>query len=326
MNDASQQRHSGGARPYEHLFTVFTPTLNRAHTLDRVYTSLTAQTFRDFEWLIVDDGSTDGTRALVEQWKRQASFPIRYFWQETRGKHVALNVGVREARGELFLPLDSDDACVPNALERFREHWDSIAPERLSRFSGVTALCVDQHGHLVGSRFPSPVVDSNSLEIHYRYHVRGEKWGFVRTDVLRDFPFPDPGAFYVPESVVWTKIARRYVTRFVNDVLRIYYVGAPSLMSNQPASKYAVGGRLQHLGVLNEQLDYVHRAPVQFFISAAHYTRFSFHLGAPIAAQLTDIESVGGRVLWSIAAPAGWLLYRRDVYQAARQPSATPAS
>jgi hypothetical protein len=217
----------------------------------------------------------------------------------------------------LFLPLDSDDGCVPHALERFREHWESIPAEQLPRFTGVTALCEDQHGNLVGSRFPAPVVDSNSLEIHYRFHVRGEKWGFHRTDVLRDFPFPDPGATYVPESVVWGKIARRYATRFVNDVLRIYYIGAPSLMSGQPG-RHAVGGRLQHLGVLNEHLDYFRHAPLQLFASAAHYARFSFHLGTPIAAQFADIETARGRLLWSLAIPVGWMVYRRDVRRRAR--------
>ena len=310
---------------YEHVFTVFTPTLNRANTLERVYSSLEAQTFRDFEWLIVDDGSTDDTRALVDEWQRHASFPIRYVWQETRGKHVAFNAGVREATGELFLPLDSDDACVPHALERFHEHWESIPAEQLPRFSGVTALCQDQYGNLVGSKFPSPVVDSNSLEIHYRFHVRGEKWGFHRTDVLRDFPFPDPGRVYVPESIVWGKIARRYATRFVNDVLRIYYVGASSIMSEVVAGRFAVGGRLQHLGVLNEHVDYLGRAPVQFFTSAAHYARFSFHLGAPIAAQLADIETTRGRLLWWLAAPAGWILYRRDGHRSARLTPSAPA-
>ena len=96
-----------------YTFTVFTPTCNRCATLPRVYASLAAQTFRDFEWLIVDDGSTDCTAALVDKWTAQADFPIRYLRQENRGKHIASNRAVREARGELFLVLDSDDACVP---------------------------------------------------------------------------------------------------------------------------------------------------------------------------------------------------------------------
>lgn len=89
-------------------FTVFTPTYNRAHTLLRVFSSLQAQTFQDFEWLIVDDGSTDGTEELIKHWGSESHFPVRYFKQENRGKHVAFNRGVREATGQFFLPLDSD--------------------------------------------------------------------------------------------------------------------------------------------------------------------------------------------------------------------------
>ena len=106
----------------DYIFTVFTPTYNRAHTLSRVYKSLADQTFKNFEWLIVDDGSTDGTKVLIEKWTEEASFPIRYFYQENQGKHIAHNLGVKKARGELFLSLDSDDTCVPEALERFNYH------------------------------------------------------------------------------------------------------------------------------------------------------------------------------------------------------------
>src|SRR5258707_14117604 len=113
------------ASAYEYVFTVFTPTWNRAHTLHRAYQSLHAQTFRNFEWLIVDDGSTDNTREIVEKWQAESEFPIRYIYQENQGKAAAFNRGVREAQGALFLTLDSDDACVNQALERFKYHWDS---------------------------------------------------------------------------------------------------------------------------------------------------------------------------------------------------------
>src|ERR1700688_3150194 len=88
------------------LFTVFTPTYNRAKTLGRVYCSLCAQTVRNLEWLTVDDGSIDGTIYLVLEWSRTADFPIRYIRQTNQGKHVASNRGVAEARGELFITLD----------------------------------------------------------------------------------------------------------------------------------------------------------------------------------------------------------------------------
>ena len=97
---------------------MFTATYNRAHTLHRVFDSLRAETVRGFEWLVVDDGSTDGTKALIAQWAAAADFPIRYFKQDRSGKHAAHNRAVAEACGQFFLPLDSDDAYPPRALER----------------------------------------------------------------------------------------------------------------------------------------------------------------------------------------------------------------
>jgi glycosyltransferase involved in cell wall biosynthesis len=193
--------------PYVYVFTVFTPTQNRARTLPRVYESLSAQTFRDFEWLVVDDGSTDETQSLVEQWREEAALSIRYVYQEHQGKHVAFNRAARESRGELFLNLDSDDRCVPHALERLKHHWDSIPDDRRAAFSSVTVHCMDPQGKLIGDMFPRDVTDSDPLEIRYRFHVRGEKWGFQRTDVMRQYPFPEmPAGSYVAEDIVWSRI------------------------------------------------------------------------------------------------------------------------
>lgn len=102
---------------FDYTFTVFTPTYNRSHLLGRLYESLKRQTFRDSEWVIVDDGSTDQTQELVKHWQMEASFPIRYFWQPNSGKHVAYNRGLQEARGFLFADIDSDDFFAPEALD-----------------------------------------------------------------------------------------------------------------------------------------------------------------------------------------------------------------
>src|SRR5580658_2083591 len=96
-----------------YAFTVFTATYNRAHTIKRVFDSLCAQTLRDFEWLVIDDGSTDNTSELIANWAKIAHFPIRYFRQDHSGKHIAHNLAAREARGQFFLVFDSDDACIP---------------------------------------------------------------------------------------------------------------------------------------------------------------------------------------------------------------------
>lgn len=204
-------------------FTVFTPTFNRAGLLGRAHKCLVSQTFRDFEWLIVDDGSSDGTGDLVRQWQRQNRMEIVYLYQENSGKHVAFNRAVARARGRLFLNLDSDDFCVPEALERLLAHWEAIPRSLRGDFSGVTCQCMDEFGDLVGSPFPEPVVDAHPVEFLWKHRIRGEKWGFHRTEVLREFPFPEiAGERFVPEGLVWNRIGRRYKLRFVNDPLRIY--------------------------------------------------------------------------------------------------------
>lgn len=292
------------------LFTVFTPTFNRAATLPRVYDSLRAQTLRDFEWVIVDDGSSDGTGALVETWKAEADFPITYVWQENQGKHVAFNRGVALASGELFLPLDSDDACVPEALERFKHHWDSVAHD--PSFSAVTALARDPSGRTVGSRFPFDPTDSDSREIRYRHKVTGEKWGFHRLSVVREHPFPEmKGVKYVPEGLVWTRIARRYKTRFVNEVLRIYHPGDDRITVSSPIP-HAPARLLWYREELNHELGYFAAAPAQFVRSAINYVRFATHLNTGLGVQLRDLKPALARLLWLVALPAGLALARRD--------------
>ncbi|HEX9821809.1 MAG TPA: glycosyltransferase family 2 protein [Methylomirabilota bacterium] len=299
----------------EYVFTVFTATHNRAHTLHRVYDSLGAQTFRDFEWLICDDGSTDGTRELVRDWMQEAAFPIRYLWQEHGGKHVAFNRAVREARGRLFLTLDSDDACLPHALERFKHHWDAIPEPERHGFSGLTALCQDQHGRLVGDRFPSDPTDSNSLEIRYRFRVKGEKWGFQRTSVLRRFPFPvREGERHVPPSMVWRAIARHYRTRYVNEVLRIYHIAERPDQLSAFRSRVGLAKELAawYRHVLDHELDWFPVAPVRLTWSAVNYVRFSLHAGSGLGRAIRGIDTPRARLLALSAVPIGLALYGRD--------------
>ena len=295
------------------IFTVFTATFNRAHTLPRVYDSLTRQTLRSFEWVVVDDGSTDGTRDLVEGWAARAAFPVRYLYQPNAGKPAALNRGVQVARGELFLNLDSDDTCVPTALERLLHHWHAIPEAERSQFTGVTGLCLDERGKLHGRPYRRAVMDSDSLEMHFRYRDRWERWGFHRTDVLRAFPFPvDPDARFVSESVVWFRIARRYRTRFVNEALRLYHVAERRPDQLTALSRGAMRGRLPyHVMVLTELREWWRPAPLEFVRSALAYSRYSYTLGVGRTEQLRSVHGPM-RVLVALAQPAGWLVSRLD--------------
>jgi glycosyltransferase involved in cell wall biosynthesis len=212
------------------IFTVFTPTYNRGHLLPRVYASLQAQTMRDFEWVIVDDGSTDDTKEIVDGFIAQKpDFPIRYAWQSNGHKKTAFNHGVRLAQGELFVSIDSDDELTPNALADFRETWETIPKIRKDEFAGVCGLCQFVDGKIVGDTFPvksDGFIDCSSFEMSYKYKVSGDKFSAIQINVLKSFPFAEYLYGLVPESTVWNAIGLKYKYRYFNKVLCIYHQDA----------------------------------------------------------------------------------------------------
>jgi glycosyltransferase involved in cell wall biosynthesis len=206
-------------------FTILTPTYNRVKHLPRVFETLCSQTFTDFEWVIVDDGSTDGTRELVSSW--QSSFTIRYFWKVNGGKHTAVNIGVAEAAGDFVAILDSDDRLVPNALARLDYHWKQIPnPER---FANLVCLCYSEDGSILGSPLSRDHVDVFNVWDNIVL-CDAERWGMVRRDVLRQFPYPVfKNERFILEGVVWNRIHKRHASRFINEPLRIVGHAADSL-------------------------------------------------------------------------------------------------
>ena len=301
---------------YSFVFTVFTPTYNRAHTLPRVWESLRRQTFRDFEWIVVDDGSTDNTQEVVSRWINESEFPIRYLRQVHGHKKAASNLAVREARGELFLTLDSDDECVPAALERLWWHWNNIPAEQRQNFSAVTVLCADENGAVVGDRFPcSEWFDSDSLDLIHRLKVRGEKWGFQRTDIMRQFPFPEQIPGFVPEGVVWSRIALEYKTRWVNEILRIYHDSADGLM-RRPATldskrRAAPGNVLWMTSVFTNEWPYFRYNKRWFIRCAINFTRFNLHCGDAGVSKGHGFKWSAGLLILAMY-PLGCLAYLID--------------
>ena len=212
------------------FYSIYANVQSRTHSGKSVR-RFEKQTLQDFEWVLVDDGSSDDTRSLVESWLHGPSFfRIRYLSQSHCGKHFAINRAVQEANGFFFIILDSDDTCVSEALERFAYHWQTIPEGERSLFCGVTSLCQEQDGHLVGVPLPGDTMVSNHLEMIYKFKIKDEMWLCIRTDVMREYPFPEIEVRYFPEAIVWTKIARRYKTLYVNEMLRVYWQDQPSLM------------------------------------------------------------------------------------------------
>lgn len=297
--------------PVPGLVSVLTPTRNRAYILPRLYESLATQTYRNFEWLVLDDGSTDGTAELVGTWMSQGRLTIRYFRQEHRGKHVALNRGIREARGEFFMIVDSDDVLLPHALEFLVSTWFSIPEDERAGFCGVAALCADPEGRIVGTPFPSDVLDSDYIEIRTRYGVQGDKAEMYITPIVRTFPlYPEfDGETFVLEALLWHRIAAAsYKMRFCNEVVRmVEYL--PDGLTAQGARKTVRSPKGACL-YFQEFIQIPRRHPLRIALyHYANYFRFCLHSKRSIKEIVRGAPSV---FLLSLASFAGFMAYLRD--------------
>jgi len=234
-----------------------------------------------------------------------------------------MNRGVSASAGELIVSLDSDDACVPTALERLAYHWRSIPEERRFAYYAVVCQCADVSGRVVADPFPKDVIDGLGLDARYLWKLRGENWGAVRADLMRALPFPEtPERTRIPESVVWDRLGQKYLARFVNEALRIYHqeTGEGSLGSPGDPARYAWGSVLQYRIVIDEHLLYFKAAPLLFLKAAAYYVRFSLHAGISAREQRRALSSRGAKALWFCGFPAGWAAFAIDKARRAQTP------
>ena len=203
------------------MITILTPTFNRAHLLPRLFESLTHQTDFNFEWLVMDDGSTDGTSDLFAgKTFLSAPFPIRYYQQENGGKHRALNAGVKQAKGDFIFIADSDDWLLPQSVAIVGLHTSAIADD--NTFAGVAGLDVFDDERIVGTGLPQDIIDCNAMDIRYRYHVDGDLKEVFKTTVLQEFPFPEiQDEKFCPEQLVWFRIAQKYKLRYFNTPIYV---------------------------------------------------------------------------------------------------------
>lgn len=197
--------------------TIFTPVYNRAYIIGQLYQSLLRQTSYAFEWLIVDDGSTDNIAGLVQQWLRDTQqFQIRFYRQENGGKHRAINYGVQMASYDAFFIVDSDDYLEDNAVESVIKYWNDVREN--SQLAGISGLRRHGNGEVIGGRpcFDN-YVDADNLE-REKWGLNGDKAEVYKTEILRRFPFPEyENERFITESVVWDKIAYEgYKIRWIN--------------------------------------------------------------------------------------------------------------
>ena len=201
------------------MISIFTPTYNRAYILSELFESLNRQTCKDFEWIIVDDGSNDETSELIDVFIKKANFPIRYFYKKNEGKHVAINYGAEKAIGEWFFIVDSDDILPENSIEIINKYCDSIRNDK--KFAGIAGNKAYKNGNIIGNSISSKYIDMTSANFRKKYI--GDKAEVIRTDLIRQYKFPFfEGEKFMQESVLWLSISNDgYLIRWFNETTYI---------------------------------------------------------------------------------------------------------
>ena len=281
------------------LITVFTPTYNRAHLLGRLYESLCAQRFTDFEWLIVDDGSTDGTASLVQGFIAERRTDIKYLSPRNGGKHRAINHGVGQAKGELFFIVDSDDYLPADSLQ-------SIATEYAkcdSSMGGVAGLDATDGGKVIGSGLAQEFIECNSMEIRFKHHVTGDLAEVFKTSVMREFPFPEiDGEKFCPEALVWNRIALKYNLRYFNKVIYIAEYQDGGLTDNivRVRRQSPVTSTTYYAELLLSSIPWGQKLK-----AAINYWRFRL-----CCKKFSKVPQLP--LAWNAVWPLGWLMHLRD--------------
>jgi len=203
--------------------TIFTPSYNRAYCLGDVYNSLLRQTNNSFVWIIVDDGSTDSTRTLVNNWIKEDRISIEYHFQENAGKMVAHNRAAQLCKTELFVCLDSDDQLTDTAVDEILQLWTNHKADRKD-LMGIIApkTIINKLGKIIWEpQIPDGVTFTTGHEL-YQKGYKGETAMVFRTDVLKEYPFPvQEGEKFISEISAYNKMDEHYVMLAYNHPLMI---------------------------------------------------------------------------------------------------------
>lgn len=285
------------------MVTVLTPTYNRAKTLPRLIESLCGQTSTDFQWLVIDDGSTDDTDSIFEELKKyDLPFQWEYYKKENGGKHTALNFSHPYIKGEVVLILDSDDYLTSSAIETVEEEWPQYRNQveicGMSFFKGK-----EDGSHLSVANAQDVYIDD---DIHYRVNqkIKGDRCEVVRTDLLKKYPFPVyPGERFFSEGWLWTTLAMNYKTVYRNKIIYIceYLEGGLTKSGRPLRMRNPLGAMDNCRSYLNERVCFKSR-----FKEMLLYWVYSRCAGY----SLKKVIMTSGRTIeMVIAMPFGLMLY-----------------
>lgn len=200
--------------------TVVTPTYNRANELEKAFNSLKEQTEKDFEWLVIDDGSTDNTEDVIKDFKKETNFDISYYKQDNQGKHIALNIAFKKVKTELLMILDSDDCLTRTAIEEIL-----LIHNKYKDDDKVVAY-VFQKGKLNAptERITQVFKKEEFIDNYNTYiinkEIKGDKEEVFKTKILKNYSYPQYlGEKFVGEGVLWSKISHNYDMVFCNKII-----------------------------------------------------------------------------------------------------------
>ena len=262
--------------------TIVTPTYNRAHTLPRVFESLKKQTFKNFKWIIMDDGSTDNTVEVVETFKKNASFSIEYYQNKNQHKFLTVLEGIKKVQSPYHMVVDSDDAYPENSLEILYNEAESIKNQ--SEFIGIMGLSADENGEIVGDKYPENGFDGSIFEMRYKYKVRGDKFGiFFSKNYQKEIAEKDFSRYenkgYIPQSVIFNDYdSKGLKTRFINKIVRYYFKDeddSASVSNTRWTGKNIYGLKEGHLSFLNSYRNLLWKYPKALVRNIVGYQIYS---------------------------------------------------
>lgn len=284
--------------------TIFTPTFNRAYILPILFESLRSQTVEDFEWIIVDDGSTDATERLCDDFKKIALFPIRYYKKDNGGKHRAINKGIKEAKGDLFFIVDSDDRLAPNAVEFLNSNWKEIKDD--PSFCGLSGIRVNDDNSKIGSAMPRKVMDCSVTDFRFKMGVKGDMAEAWRTSLLRENPFPEiDGEKFLTEALVWNRISKDKKVRFTDEPIYICKYREDGLTTKMTKLRHEnpIGCILYYSE--ESKLDIPFRLRLKSYINLWRFA-LSAKNGIKIALRSGGVRS-------TVGLPFGWIMRMYDL-------------
>lgn len=200
----------------DYIVTILTATYNRKEQLTKLYKSLCAQTKKDFQWLVIDDGSSDDTEQYILSLKAD-DFLIEYHKKENGGKHTALNFSHPYIKGELVFMVDSDDYLEDFAVQCILEEWDNY-----NNRNDVGVLSFRKkmkNGEILSSEVVEPyIVDDITFRVNHS--IKGDRSEVIRADLFVKYPLPEfKNEKFMGEGWLFRRIANRYDTVYFNDAI-----------------------------------------------------------------------------------------------------------